>query len=85
MSFGPIYLKKCNRKSKFCYIFTDIFKTHIKTEDFYKDIGKDIKKMFVTSNYEDNKWCSPMGKNTKVIGLMTGELKRINQYIASYT
>ena len=55
MSFGTIYLKKCNRKSKFCYIFTDIFKTYIKTEDFYKDIGKDIKKMFVTSNYEDNK------------------------------
>ena len=40
MSFGTIYLKKCNRKSKFCYIFTGIFKTHIKTEDFYKDIEK---------------------------------------------
>ena len=44
MSFGTIYLKKCNRKSKFCYIFTDIFKTHIKTEDFYKDIEKILKK-----------------------------------------
>ena len=35
---------------------TDGFIIHIKTEDFYEDIGDDVEKWFDTSNYdEDNK------------------------------
>ena len=37
---------------KLCYMDTDSFIMHIKTEDFYKDIADDIEKRFDTSNYE---------------------------------
>ena len=60
---------------KLCYIDTDSFIMHIKTEDFYKDIADDVEKRFDTSNYDDE--CDrplPKGKNKKVIGLMKDEL-----------
>ena len=53
---------------KLCYMDTDSFVMHIKTEDFYKDIADDIEKRF-----EVNK-SLPKGKNKKVIGLMKDEL-----------
>ena len=54
---------------------TDSFITHIKTEDFYKDIADDVKKWFYTSNYsEDNKRPLPRGMKTKVMGLWKDEL-----------
>ena len=31
---------------------TDSFMVHVKTDDIYKDIAKDVKKRFCTSNYE---------------------------------
>ena len=31
---------------------TDSFMVHVKTDDIYKDIAKDVKKRFWTSNYE---------------------------------
>ena len=31
---------------------TDSFMVHVKTDDIYKDIAKDVKKIFCTSNYE---------------------------------
>ena len=34
-----------------CYMDTDSFIMHIKTEDFYKDIAKDVEKKYDTSNY----------------------------------
>ena len=40
-----------------------------KTEDFYKDIAKDIEKKFNSSNYDVDRPLL-MGKNKKVIGLM---------------
>ena len=40
---------------KLCYMDTDSFIMHIKTEDFYKDIANDVKKRFDTSNYEVNR------------------------------
>ena len=52
---------------------TDSFITHIKAEDFYKDIADDVEKRFNTSNYEFNRPL-PTGKNKKVIGLMKDEL-----------
>ena len=57
---------------KLCYMNTDSFIMHIKTEDFYKDIADDVEKRFDTSNYEINRPL-PIGKNKKVIGLMKDE------------
>ena len=34
--------------SKLCYMDTDSFIIHIKTEDFYEDIGGDVEKWFDT-------------------------------------
>ena len=53
---------------KLCYMDTDSFIFHVKTEDFYfyKDIAGDIEKRFDTSNYEVDRPL-PKGKNKKVI------------------
>ena len=61
---------------KLCYMDTDSFIIHIKTEDFYKYIADGVKK-FDTSNYsEDDKRPFPRGMNKKVIGLIKDELGR---------
>ena len=52
-----------------CYMDTDSFIMHSKTEHFYKDIADDVEKRFDISNYDDNRPL-PIGKNKKVIGLM---------------
>ena len=50
------YMKpKYGEKAKLCYMDTDSFILHIRTEDFYKDIADDVKKRFDTSNYEVNR------------------------------
>ena len=51
---------------KLCYMDTDSFIMHLKTEDFYKDIADDVEKRFETSTYKFNR---PLltGKNKKVI------------------
>ena len=69
---------------KLCYTDTDSFITHIKTEDFYKDIADDVEKRFDTSNYEVDRPL-PTGKNKKVIGLMKDELggKIMIEFVAS--
>ena len=68
------YMKpKYGGNVKLCYMDTDSFIMHIKTEDFYKDIADDVEKRFDTSNYEVNRPL-PTGKNKKVIGLMKNEL-----------
>ena len=68
---------------KLCYMDTDGFIMHIKTEDFYKDIADDVGKRFDTSNYEANRPL-PTGKNKKVIGLMKDELggKIMTEFLA---
>ena len=78
------YMKpKYSDKVKLCYMDTDSFIMHIKTEDFYKDIADDVEKRFDTSNYEVNR---PLliGKNKKVIGLMKDELggKIMTEFVA---
>ena len=46
------YMKpKYGDNVKLCYMDTDSFIMHIKTEDFYKDIADDVEKRFDTSNY----------------------------------
>ena len=52
---------------KLCYMDTDSFIMHIKTEDFYKDIANDVEERFDISNYECDRPL-PKGKNAKVIG-----------------
>ena len=68
---------------KLCYMDTDSFIMHVKTEDFYKDIAGDVEKRFDTSNYEINRPL-PIGKNKKVIGLMKDELggKIMTEFVA---
>ena len=70
------YMKpKYGDNVKLCYMDTDSFIMHIKTEDFYKDIADDVEKRFDTSNYACDRPL-PKGKNKKVIGLMKNELGR---------
>ena len=70
------YIKpKYQDKAKLCYMDTDSFIIHIKTEDFYKDIASDVEKWFDTSNYdESDKRTHPIRKNKKVIGRYKDEL-----------
>ena len=66
---------KYGSKVKLCYMDTDSFVYHIKTEDFYKDIAEDVEARFDTSGYpNDGNRPLPIGKNKKVIGLMKDEL-----------
>ena len=49
------YIKsKYGDKAGLCYMDTDSFIMHIKTEDFYKDVNNDVDKWFDTSNYDKN-------------------------------
>ena len=65
------YIKpKYQDRAKLCYMNTDSFVIHLKTEDFYEDIADDVEKWFDTSNYsKDDNRPLPTGKNKKVIGL----------------
>ena len=50
-----------------CYLDTDSFTIHIKTEDFHEDITNDVKKWVHTSDYtEDDKRPLPKVMNKKV-------------------
>ena len=73
---------KYNDNVRLCYMDTDSFVMHIKTNDFYKDIASDVENRFDTSNYEVNKPL-PTGKNKKIIGLMKDELggKIIKEFV----
>ena len=79
--FWHDYIKpKYQNKVNLCYMGTDSFIIHIKTEDFYKDIANDVEKCFETSNYSEDECNSidkrplPIGKNKNVIGLFKDEL-----------
>ena len=64
---------------------TDSFVYEIETEDFYRDIAKDVEKRFDTSGYsKDDNRPLPIGKNKKVIGLMKDELggKIMTEFVA---
>lgn len=60
---------------------TDSFVYEIETENFYKDIAKDVEKRFDASGYskddtiEKNKKDLPIGKNKKFIGMIKDELR----------
>ena len=66
---------KYGSKLALCYMDTDSFVYEIKTEDFYRDISRDVETRFDTSAYSvDDNRPLPIGKNKKVIGLMKDEL-----------
>ena len=73
---------KYNDNVRLCYMDTDSFVMHIKTNDFYENIASDVENRFDTSNYEVNRPL-PIGKNKKVIGLMKDELggKIITEFV----
>ena len=66
---------KYGSKASLCYMDTDSFVYEIETEDFYKDIAKDVEKRSDTNGYsKDDNRPLPIGINKKVIGLMKDEL-----------
>ena len=68
------YVKpKYGENAKLCYMDTDSFIVHVKTDDVFKDHGEDVETRFDTSKFEMDK-SLPKGKNKQVIRLMKGEL-----------
>ena len=68
-----------------CYMDTDSFVYHIKTEDFYADIADDAEERFDTRVHDkEDARPLPIRKNKKVIGLMKDELggKIMTEFIA---
>ena len=62
-------------KVKLCYIDTDSFIMHIKTDDFYKDISADVDRWFDTNNFNENdNRPLEIGKNKKVLGKFKDEI-----------
>ena len=69
------YIKpKYSEKAKLCYMDTDSFIVHVKTDDNYKGIPQDAETSFTNSNYEIDR---PLliRKNEKVVGLIKEELR----------
>ena len=66
--FWHDYIKpKYGDNATLCYMDTDSFIMHIKTEDFY---ASDVERWFNTSNYDEkDKRPLPIGKNKKILGL----------------
>ena len=57
------YLKpEYGENVKVCYMNTNSFIAHVKTDDIYKDIAEDVEKRFNTSNYEIDR---PLPKRKK--------------------
>ena len=81
------YMKpKYGENLKLCYMDTDSLVYHIKTDDFYEDIAKDVKTRFDTSGYnKEDARPLPIGLNMKVIGFMKDELggKIMTEFIES--
>ena len=68
------YVKsKYGENAKLCYVNTDTFIVHLKTDDIYKDIAEEVETRFDTSNFEIDRPL-PKGKIQKLIGLMKDEL-----------
>ena len=62
---------KYNKKAKLCYMDTDSFVVHVKTEDIFKSIAKYVKERYDTWV---KKTSSKRKKTKKIIGLMKDEL-----------
>ena len=64
------YMKpKYGENLKLCYMDTDSLVYHIKTEDFYEDITRDVKERFDTNGYsKEDARPLPIGLNKKSLG-----------------
>ena len=59
------YVKpKYGENAKFCYMNTDSFIVHVKTDDIYKDIAEDVETRFDTLDFELGRPL-PIGRNKK--------------------
>ena len=68
------YLKpQYGENAKLCFMDTDSFIVHVKTDYIYKNIAEDVDTIFETSNFETD-IPLPKGKNKKVIGLIKDKL-----------
>ena len=69
------YIKpKYGNNAKLLFTDTDSLMYEIETEDFYKDIVKDVKNRFDTSDYPENHQSGiPTGINKKVLGMFKDE------------
>ena len=62
------YVKpKYDGNARLCYMDTDSFVVHVKTDDIYKDIAEEVKTRFDTSNFEIDRPL-PKGKIKKKLG-----------------
>ena len=79
------YIKpKYGSKAKLLFTDTDSLFYEIETEDFYKDISRDVKDRFDTSNYPENHPSGiPTGINKKVLGMFKDEAggKPIKEFV----
>ena len=83
--FNYCYIKeKYGSKAELLFTDTDSLMFEIETEDFYKDISKDVKKRFDTSDYpEVHESGIKTGINKKVIGKFKDEAagKQITHFV----
>ena len=42
---------RCSENARLCYMDTDSFIVHVKTDDIYNDMTEDVETRFDTSNY----------------------------------
>ena len=71
--FWSNYVKpRYNEKAKSCYMDTGRFLVHVRTEDIYEVIAKDVGKRSNTLSYKLERLL-PKRKNKKVIGLIKVE------------
>ena len=79
------YIKlKYGNKAKLLFTDTDSFLYEIQTEDFYKDISRDVKDRFDTSNYlKNHPSVIVTGINKKVLGMFKDEAagKNIKEFV----
>ena len=82
--YNYIQKKYTHNRAKLLFTDTDSLMYEITTDDFYKDISKDIKTKFDTSDYPPNHESGILtGANKKVIGMFKDEVagKQITEFV----
>ena len=82
--YNYILKKYCHKRAELLFTDTDSLMYLIHTDDFYKDISKDISSKFDTSDYPPNHPSGILtGANKKVIGMFKDEVagKQITHFV----
>ena len=82
--YNYIQKKYTHKHAKLIFTDTDSLMYEITTDDFYKDISKDVKTKFDTSDYPPNHESGILtGANKKVIGMFKDEVagKQITEFV----